>query len=329
MGEGGTALPAIRKGHAFISQRSCRRREHATFEGIGMMRLVRLVLLIGLIGAIPLLRGRAADTPATRPVEIPPRAKPPIIVLKLDDLKQHYGGNVHPRWQKVADYLREKKVKAGFGVICETLEKADPKYVEWIKSRQQTGEIEFWFHGFDHKVHEVGGQKYNEFNMRSYEEQKERLEKSQKLAKEKLGFTFHAFGPPGGVGTASFNDDTLRIMIEDPDMHVMLFPGPLNDAGRKAMASSNGKLVILDYPWQVRLERPLFKPNFDAFVAGYAKFPKREYFVLQGHPAAWTDESFEQFKKIVEFLITQKAEFMTPSEAAKAVQSEATAPQPH
>lgn len=47
--------------------------------------------------------------------------------------------------------------------------------------------------------------------------------------------------------------------------------------------------------------------------------------MLQGHPAAWSDESFEQFKQIIDFLVEQKAAFMTPTEAARAVQDEAIA----
>jgi len=271
----------------------------------------------------------SAATPPAAPVKLPARAKPPIIVLKLDDLRQHYGGRVHAGWQKVADYLKAKKIKAGIGVICDTLEEARPSYVEWIRSRQQSGEIEFWFHAFDHKVHEENGVKYNEFNGRSYEEQKERLDRSQKLAKEKLGFAFHAFGPPGGVGSASFNEDTLRVMAGDPDMHVMLYPAPLSGNSplttfaRKTMAESGGKFVILDVLWQVRLERPLFKPNFDSFVSGYAKYPNREYFMLQGHPAHWSEESFTEFTRIIDFLVAQHAVFMTPSEAARAIYGEA------
>jgi hypothetical protein len=280
------------------------------------------------LAAAPLC-ARAADPAATRPQDVPLRAKPPIIILKLDDLRQHYGGRVHPGWQRVADYLAEKKIKAGFGVICDTLEKAQPKYVEWIRSRHDSGQIEFWFHGLDHKVHEEDGKKYNEFVHRSYEEQKQRLEQSQKLAREKLGFVFHAFGPPGGVGNGSFDENTLRVMVENPQMHVMLYPAPLNAPhaspltvlARKMMAESGGKFVILDILWQVRLERPLFKPNFDAFVRGYAKYPNRPYFMLQGHPAAWSDEGFAEFKRIVDFLVDQKAVFMTPTEAAETVQA--------
>jgi hypothetical protein len=83
--------------------------------------------------------------------------------------------------------------------------------------------------------------------------------------------------------------------------------------------------VILDYVWLVRLERPLFKPNYDAFVSGYATYPDREYFILQGHPAHWSDESFEQFTRIIDFLVDQKAVFMTPTEAVRAVMGKADA----
>jgi hypothetical protein len=131
------------------------------------------------------------------------------------------------------------------------------------------------------------------------------------------------------VGNGSFDENTLRVMVENPQMHVMLYPAPLNAPhaspltvlARKMMAESGGKFVILDILWQVRLERPLFKPNFDAFVRGYAKYPNRPYFMLQGHPAAWSDEGFAEFKRIVDFLVDQKAVFMTPTEAAETVQA--------
>jgi peptidoglycan/xylan/chitin deacetylase (PgdA/CDA1 family) len=255
------------------------------------------------------------------PDQIPKRKTPAIIVLKLDDVKQ-VGKTVHPRWQRMADYLEKRKIKSGFGVICQTLETASPEYVQWITSRRDRGLIEFWFHGWDHAVHEEGGVKYNEFKHRSYEQQSERLARSQKLAKQKLGFAFETFGPPGGVGNGSHDQATLRVMVDDADLHVMLYPQPLDAAGREAIERAGGKFVILDRVWAVGLEGAVGVPNFARFLRGYAANPDRAYFTLQGHPAMWDDARFAEFEKIVDFLVERKAVFMTPTEAAAAVRRE-------
>lgn len=246
--------------------------------------------------------------------DIPARKTPPVIILKFDDLKQTGGGYVHARWRRVAEYLENKKIKGGLGMLCETLENATPRYVEWFAERRKAGYVEFWFHGWDHKTHEVDGKRYNEFSGRTYEEQHERLAKSQQLAKEKLGFSFTAFGPPGGVTAASLDENTLQVMTDDPDIITIMYPQPFDDKGRKYHDS--GKLVILDRVWAVNLEGAVGVPDVQRFLNGYAKNLEREYFVLQGHPASWDDGRFAEFEKIVDFLIEQNAVFMTPTEYA-------------
>lgn len=260
----------------------------------------------------PAARARRTAS-STQPAKLPTRAKPPVIILKLDDLRQ-VSGKVHPHWQRVADYLAERKIKSSFGIICQTLQEATPAYVQWIKQRHESGMIEFWFHGWDHAVHEVDGTRYNEFNGRGYEEQLRRFADSQKLAKEKLGFAFKTFGPPGGVGNGSQNDDTARVMADDPDMAVWLYPSPIDERGRKLEAAA--KVTILDRVWAVNLEGAVGSPSLARLIDGYAKHPDREYFVLQGHPAQWNAEKFAEFTKIIDFLVEQKAVFMTPSEYA-------------
>ncbi|MGI5868578.1 MAG: DUF2334 domain-containing protein [Kiritimatiellia bacterium] len=262
----------------------------------------------------PAPRARKQKAVNVKPEDIPARKQPPIIVLKLDDVKQVKGGDVHWRWKRIADYLEKRQIKGGFGVVCETLDDAAPKYTQWFADRRKLGFIEFWFHGYDHATHAVEGVKFNEFNKRSYEEQKERTAKSQALAREKLGFAFTAFGPPGGVGSGSFDENTLRVMAEDPDIQVMMYPQPFNDIGREY--DSTGKLKILDRVWAVNLESAVGVPDFQAFLNGYAANPDRDYFVLQGHPAAWDDARFAEFERIIDFLVSQKAVFMTPSELA-------------
>lgn len=98
-------------------------------------------------------------------------------------------------------------------------------------------------------------------------------------------------------------------------MKVWLYPTPIDAAGRKLEAA--GKVVILDRVWDVNIERAVGLPDFNRFVAGYAKHPDREYFVIQGHPMMWgAPGRFGEFEQIVDFLITQRAVFVTPAEWA-------------
>lgn len=260
----------------------------------------------------------AAKTPAkaAAPVELPPRKQPPIIVLKFDDLKP-VDGKVHGLWLKLVDYLESRDIKGSMGIVCKSLNDASPEFCQWVKDRKASGKWEFWFHGWDHGTHDVDGKKYNEFSKRSYEEQKKRFDDSQALAKEKFGFAFETFGPPGGASTPSMDAETYRVMQDDPNMKVWLYPTPIDNPGKK-LATQN-KVVILDRVWSVNTEKTVGKPDFDAFVAGYAKNPDRQYFFLQGHPMHWSPDRFKEFTRIIDFLVEQKAQFMTPTECAQAV----------
>lgn len=257
----------------------------------------------------------AAAAPLPTPGALPNRAKPPLIVLKTDDLRP-INGTVHPLWQKLVASLAARKIKASIGMNTDKLAEATPAFLEWVKDLQASGAIEFWFHGWDHAMHEVDGVKYNEFNRRSYDEQKKRFADSQRLARELLGFPFVTFGPPGGASNGLFDDNTVRVMAEEPDMKVWLYPQPLDKSGEEL--AKQGKVTILDRVWAVNLEAKVGQPDFQKFLEGYAKYPERAYFVLQGHPMSWgSAEKFEEFEKIVEFLIAQNAEFVTPTELAE------------
>ncbi|MDD5263130.1 MAG: polysaccharide deacetylase family protein [Methylacidiphilales bacterium] len=254
-----------------------------------------------------------AAVPAAAPVDLPPRKAPPKIIIKVDDLRQ-VDGKVNGLWIKFAEFIKSRKIKANIGIICETLETTTPEYTQWIKDQQATGLFEFWFHAWDHNTHLENGEQFNEFNNRPYEEQRKRFERSQQLAVEKLGFPFHTFGPPGGVATPCFDANTIRVMDEDPNMKVWLYPVPLDEPGKQLAAK--GKVVILDRVWEVNIESKVGLPDFDKFVAGYAKHPEREYFVIQGHPMHWAPDRFDNFVKIIDFLTEQKAEFVLASEYA-------------
>ncbi|MCW8130997.1 MAG: DUF2334 domain-containing protein [Planctomycetota bacterium] len=276
-------------------------------------------LLLALLIAVPALSVRAAETksaepaPANKAGEIPG----PVIILKLDDVNvKSDSAALSGAWLRVVDYLEKKKIKGSLGIICNSLEHHNPAYLKWIKDVQARGMIEFWCHGYDHGVHtDDDGKMYNEFNHRTYEEQKERFEKSQKLAKEKLGFALPVFGPPGGVYTASQDANTAKAMTDVPELKVWLYPTPIDESGKKL--NEQGKVLVLDRVWEVGLESKVGQPDLKKLTDGYAKWAgKRAYFVLQGHAAQWDKAKWEEFVKIVEFLESKRCVFMTPSEYA-------------
>jgi len=234
------------------------------------------------------------------------------IVLKVDDLAATAtGGNVSEKWIRITDFARERKIKLSIGIIVQSLATADPAYADYIKNFQKTGLVEFWFHGWDHKIWDENGKKIQEFKGTSYEQQKDHFVKSQALVKEKLGFVFTTFGSPFN----GMDDNTFKVFAEDPDMKVFLYAWPADQAkipGR----------VILDRVGEVNIEAPLFKPNAAKFIEGYLKNAKgRHYYVVQGHPNEWDADGWSEFVKIVDFLQQNHIPIITPTEAAPLLKS--------
>jgi len=224
----------------------------------------------------------------------PSRGKaPPTIVLKLDDLKPTAGGGVSPQWQRVVDFAREKDIKVSIGVIAQGLEGDCPDLVKWIQEHNAAKHIEFWNHGWDHAA---GEKLIREFSGQPYEHQKDHMTRANKIARSKLGFPFESFGAPFNATDAS----TLRVLQEDPDIKVWIYGDMKNPAGKTVLP--NGAVTI-----ETRA-----RPDFAAFLEAYAHNRGSDVFVMQGHPGGWKDDNFEQFRLMVEFLISQDAQFVLP-----------------
>lgn len=227
--------------------------------------------------------------------------KPPKIVLKLDDFGPAKG-NVHPKWLKVADFAKERKIKVTFGIIGKKMVEDCPEFAKWTKAQHDAGAIEFWHHGWDHAERQDNGKRIMEFSGEPYEYQKQHMADTNKLAREKLGFAFASFGAPFNAT----DESTLKVLAEDPDIKVWMYGDPKNPAGKK----------VLERSYPVSIESPTLIANYGAFLEGYAHNRGAEYFVMQGHPAGWDDDRWGQFVKIVDFLIAQKAEFVFASDFA-------------
>jgi peptidoglycan/xylan/chitin deacetylase (PgdA/CDA1 family) len=228
-----------------------------------------------------------------------------VILLKLDDVVARRVGSspVSIRWQRVADYLKANDIRGSFGIICESLEKDNAEYFQWIKGIHEAGLIEFWCHGYHMKNANDPG----EFEHGTADEQKAIFERCERLAKEKLGFSLPAFGPHWS-GTTDATDEALEAV---PDVKIWLY-GP---AKPKFFTRLSIERVMA-------LENPTFVPDAEKFKTFYEKTAAtRKVLVLQGHPDQWTDERWNGFVAIIEFLKSKNVVFMTPSEYLKQLQA--------
>jgi peptidoglycan/xylan/chitin deacetylase (PgdA/CDA1 family) len=217
----------------------------------------------------------------------------PKIVLKLDDLVRR----TDP-WAKIADALKKKQVPANFGIICNSLETPAPGYVPFIQSLQASGLVEFWNHGYDHKAADLGnGKSAPEFSGTPYEYQKKHMDDSLRLVREKLNLSLPTFGAPFN----QTDDSTAKIIEENPEIKVWVFGQPGYRGAKTALYRVNS----------IGLENPTFAASFPKFLEGYAHNRGRGYLILQGHPDHWNEERFNQVLQIVDFLVRQKAPFVT------------------
>ena len=228
--------------------------------------------------------------------------KAPTVILKLDDLWGQPGKKfIRPRWARIANFLAERKIKSSIGIVGNALEGDKPEFYKWCKENHESGLIEFWNHGYTHGKVEHNGKKVGVFAA-SHKIQLEYFEKTQKLAKEKLGFAFNTFGSPFN----SLNQDTAKVLATDPDMKVWLY-------GRDSYAKkANFKGSVLGR--KINLENPVHNPNYEKFVARYEKGNLGDMIVIQGHPNGWDDKRWAAFVKIIDFLQKKGCEFTTPIE---------------
>ncbi len=251
--------------------------------------MVKLTVLLSAVLAIAALGATThGDETSGKPRQ--------IIILKLDDVMA-YGARglspVSPRWQRVTDFIEKSKLKASFGIIGFSLEKDNQAYFDWIKSLDRKGIIEFWNHGYRNRKAE---DKTGEFEG-SFEEQKAALEKTQRLAKEKLGIELRAFGPHWS-GT---NGDTAKALEGFPEIKMCFY----DPKGAKQFV----------FEGVLMLENPIFVPNSEKFRELYEKNAKdKKCLALQGHPDMWDERRWQGFVKIIEYLMANGCVFMKPSE---------------
>ena len=248
-------------------------------------------------------------------------AKKRYVMLKIDDVGNKNGA-VDPLFARVADYLAEKKLKSGFGVIVKSIEyQPNTDYIAWLQANavENGGYIEFWNHGWDHAMSFTCNENdacdhsatYDGEFGTSLEHQRTHLAKSLDVFYQYTGLTMHTLGTAGNVGNA----DTLTALKERPEMKVWIF-----GKGSDEDISILGRWLNLEYA--------VGKVSYADFVQNYKKQRQTDYIVLQGHAAMWNDTYFAEFKKVVELLESDGWTFVTPYEYHCLTKGGAEEPEP-
>ena len=219
---------------------------------------------------------------------------PQTVILKADDIKYDAEHILSPRWQTFINYIVDQNINAGLGLIGNSLEEDHPAYFNRIKALHNSPHFEIWHHGYDHVLRGTNeqGETYHEFSNTPFEHQLNHLQKTQTLAKEKMGITFRTFGAPGNQIDATTTDALAQI----PDLKVWFY--------------GHTESTLFNLGRTMNLEYPTHNPDFQSFKENYkSDFP---CLVLQGHPNSWDEQRFDQFDQIIQFLLKQNTTFVLP-----------------
>jgi len=118
-----------------------------------------------------------------------------------------------------------------------------------------------------------------------------------------LAFRLHAFGAPYNMSDSI----TTKVVPENPNYNVLILVKAKTPVGCKLIPMNN--LVVI--------ENGTGKPEFNLFLKNFEKENAQSlpYIVLHGHPNQYTTpEKKEEFKKVIQFLLEKKVQFINPDE---------------
>jgi peptidoglycan/xylan/chitin deacetylase (PgdA/CDA1 family) len=234
-----------------------------------------------------------------------------IAIIKADDVRQET-----KNWQRFFDLSREKGVKVSAGIICNSLEGDNKKYSDWLNKLQASGWVEFWNHGWDHsRGKETKGKSTSEFSKSGYPHQKKHFDDSQAIMKRVLGSEPIALG----TGYNAVDSDTVKVMNESSTLRI--FFGYSNPDGLKDTVVA---------PMKLKGEHDgTGKPNFQKFKEDYQQKKNLTFTAIQFHPNGFSPQHFDEYSKILDFLISEGWTFMLPKEyIAKQDQAKHVKPSP-
>jgi len=201
------------------------------------------------------------------------------------------------------EYGIKNNIKFSIGIIGKYLEKENQKTFDWVKRFHNTGNVEFWNHGYNHEKNNKG----LEFFGTSVDEQYSSLEKTQRLGKEKLGITFSTFGAPWNTT----DENTILALEKIPDIKVWLHG---DERCKSKICLQPSRIACESFK-----EGNKFFVDFETFKIKYNTVKSREYLILQFHPATWKKmKAVREFYNIADYLSSNTdIKFMLPSQFAE------------
>lgn len=206
------------------------------------------------------------------------------IIFKCDDLL-----NLSDNVLLFDKIVSDTGIKASWGIVGRFLKQStDDKYIKWIQDKHNSGQYEFWNHGFYHY-----GNTY-EFKKASVLSQYRYLRRTQRLAKKRLGITMRCFGAPAN----NISKKTALALLFCHDIKAWFY-------GLKC-----SKYI---FTRSVEIEFPVGHVNFEKFKNAFIKWGKKhDLIVYQLHPNMWGTQDFLEFKSVVDFLKQEHIEFVLP-----------------
>lgn len=217
-----------------------------------------------------------------------------IVMIKADDLRAPSAN-----WDRFIEVSAKRGIKVSIGIICDSLMGGDAGYFAWLRSWQNSGEVEFWNHGWDHQ--RLGeGRAISEYGGSGYAYQKKHLTDSQEIMRKILG------KPPVALGTPwnEFDHDTVQIVNEDQNVRLFF--------GHKEGIFGAGKIVVRMLQAEAN---GTGNPDFSKFKKLYeSQKTLPGVIALQFHPPAFQERSFVEYERMLDFLIQEGCIFLLPQE---------------
>lgn len=218
-----------------------------------------------------------------------------IVIIKADDVRGR-----SDRWERFFALSKEKGVTVSAGIICNSLAKATKDDLDWLRSLQRAGQVEFWNHGYDHKRWTTEkGKSMREFHGTGAGHQRKHIAEGQALMKKALGTTALAFGAPFN----SMDQDTYDVLNAIEEIRLIFAHG---------MQGLKNKVLA---PMTLRGEHDgTGNPNFEKFREQYQKKADVKFTALQFHPNGFNEKDLAEYGRIIDFLLAEGWTFMLPGE---------------